>query len=124
MSNFENVIKKEKNTDNNDSVILSIVIPSYNSAKLLSRCISALDNQSAKKTFFEITVADDGSTDETVEMLKNFKARSELKLQWTTIKNSGPATARSAGVTISSGTWIGFIDADVIPHPDWVETAL
>ena len=110
--------------ENNNSVILSIVIPSYNSAKLLSRCIFALENQSAKKAYFEITVADDGSTDETVEMLENFQARTELKLQWTTIKNSGPATARNAGVEISSGPWIGFLDADVIPNPDWVETAL
>ena len=110
--------------DNNNSVILSIVIPSYNSAKLLSRCIFALENQSAKKASFEITVADDGSTDETVEMLENFQARTELKLQWTTIKNSGPATARNTGVSISSGPWIGFLDADVIPNPDWVETAL
>ena len=76
----------EKNSVNYDSVILSIVIPSYNSAKLLSRCISALENQSAKKTFFEITVADDGSTDETVEMLEKFQVRTELKLQWTTKK--------------------------------------
>ena len=124
MSNFENVIQKEKSTDNNDSVILSIVIPSYNSAKLLSRCLSALENQTAKKAYFEITVADDGSTDETVGMLQNFKARTELKLQWTTIKNSGPATARNAGVAITSGPWIGFLDADVIPNSDWVETAL
>ena len=80
MSNFENVIQKEKNTDNNDSVILSIVIPSYNSAKMLSRCISALDNQSAKKAFFEITVADDGSTDETLEMLEKFDQKTFCNL--------------------------------------------
>jgi len=124
MSNFDNIIQAEKSRDNKDSVVLSIVIPSYNSAKLLSRCISALENQSAKKSFFEITVADDGSTDETVEMLEKFQVRTELKLQWTTIKNSGPANARNAGVAISTGPWIGFLDADVIPHPDWVETAL
>ena len=124
MSNLKNVIQAEKNKDNCDSVILSIVIPSYNSEKLLSRCINALENQSAKKAFFEIAIADDGSTDETLEMLGAFKSRSELNLQWTNIKNSGPATARNTGVSISSGKWIGFLDADVIPHPDWVETAL
>ncbi len=124
MSNLKNLIQTEKNKDNYDSVILSIVIPSYNSVKLLSRCINALENQSAKKTFFEIAIADDGSTDETLEMLRTFKSRSELNLQWTNIKNSGPATARNTGISISSGTWIGFLDADVIPHPDWVETAL
>ena len=124
MSNLKNVIQAEKNKDNYDSVILSIVIPSYNSVKLLSRCINALENQSAKKVFFEIAITDDGSTDETLEMLGAFKSRSELNLQWINIKNSGPATARNTGISISSGIWIGFLDADVIPHPDWVETAL
>ena len=118
MSNLNNVIQAEKNKDNYDSVILSIVIPSYNSEKLLSRCINALENQSAKKALFEIAIADDGSTDETLEMLGTFKSQSELNLQWTNIKNSGPATARNTGISISSGIWIGFLDADVIPHPD------
>jgi len=124
MSVVENVFQAKKITEKNDSVILSIVIPSYNSAKLLSRCLNALENQSAKKEYFEVNVADDGSTDETVEMLEKLQARTELKLQWSTIKNSGPATARNVGVSVSSGPWIGFLDADVVPHPDWIETAL
>lgn len=124
MSNFENLIPTEKSEFKNDTIILSVVIPSYNSAKMLSKCINALENQTARKSFFEIAIADDGSNDETVEMLENFKAKSKLKLQWTTIKNSGPATARNTGVLISSGQWIGFLDADVIPNPDWVEKAL
>ena len=78
MSNLKNELQAEKNKDNYDSVILSIVIPSYNSVKLLSRCINALENQSAKNAFFEIAIADDGSTDETLEMLVTFKSRSEL----------------------------------------------
>ncbi len=104
--------------------IFSIVIPSFNSAKLLLRCLEALEKQVAQKSEFEVTVADDGSTDETVEMLAKFQLQTELKLQWTTIPNSGPGNARNAGVAKSSGSWIGFIDADVIPHPDWVETAI
>ena len=104
--------------------IFSIVIPAFNSAKLLTRCLEALEKQSAKKSEFEVTVADDGSTDETLKMLSQFKVRTELNLQWTTIPNSGPGNARNAGVIMSSGLWIGFIDADVIPHPDWVENAL
>ena len=100
------------------------MIPSYNSAKLLSRCLNALENQSVQKSGFELTVVDDGSADETVEMLKQFQVRTELKLQWTSIKNSGPANARNAGVAISSGSWIGFLDADVIPRPDWVKNAI
>ncbi|MBT4015220.1 MAG: glycosyltransferase, partial [Deltaproteobacteria bacterium] len=63
--------------------VLSIVIPTFNSAKLLSICLEALEKQTEQKSCFEVTVADDGSTDETLQMLQQFKARSELQLQWT-----------------------------------------
>ena len=109
---------------NTKADIFSIVIPTYNSAKLLSRCLEALEKQSAPKTEFEVTVADDGSTDETLEMLSRFKAQTELNLQWTSIPNSGPGNARNAGVAKSAGSWIGFIDADVIPNTDWVKNAI
>ena len=91
---------------------------------MLSRCLEALEKQSAPKAEFEVTVADDGSTDETLEMLSQFKAQTELNLQWTSIPNSGPGNARNAGVAKSAGSWIGFIDADVIPDPDWVKNAI
>jgi len=83
-----------------------------------------LEKQSAPKTEFEVTVANDGSTDETLEMLSRFKAQTELNLQWTSIPNSGPGNARNAGVAKSAGSWIGFIDADVIPDFDWVKNAI
>ena len=88
------------------------------------RCLAALEKQSAPKTDFEVTVVDDGSTDETLEMLSSFKAQTELILQWTSIPNSGPGNARNTGVTMSAGLWIGFIDADVIPDMDWVQNAI
>ena len=83
-----------------------------------------MEKQSAPKTEFEVTVADDGSTDETLEMLSQFKVKTELNLQWTSIPNSGPGNARNAGVAKSAGSWIGFIDADVIPDIDWVKNAI
>jgi glycosyltransferase involved in cell wall biosynthesis len=58
---------------------------------------------------FEVIVADDGSTDETLEMLSQFKAQTELNLQWTSIPNYGPGNARNAGVAKSAGSWIGFM---------------
>ena len=83
-----------------------------------------MEKQSAPKTEFEVTVADDGSTDETLEMLSRFKAQTELNLQWTSIPNAGPGNARNSGVAKSAGSWIGFIDADVIPDIDWVKNAI
>ena len=120
----KNVVPDSTPESNTNANIFSIVIPAYNSAKLLSRCLEALEKQSAPKAEFEVTVADDGSTDETLEMLSQFKAQTELNLQWTSIPNYGPGNARNAGVAKSAGSWIGFIDADVIPDPDWVKNAI
>ena len=120
----KNVVPDSTPESNTNANIFSIVIPAYNSVKLLSRCLEALEKQSAPKAEFEVTVADDGSTDETLEMLSQFKAQTELNLQWTSIPNSGPGNARNAGVAKSAGSWIGFIDADVIPDPDWVKNAI
>ncbi len=120
----KNVVPDSTPESNTNADIFSIVIPAYNSAKLLSRCLEALEKQSAPKAEFEVTVADDGSTDETLEMLSQFKAQTELNLQWTSIPNYGPGNARNAGVAKSAGSWIGFIDADVIPDPDWVKNAI
>ncbi len=125
MSNIDkNVVPETTPASNAKADIFSIVIPAYNSAKLLSRCLEALEKQSAPNVEFEVIVADDGSTDETLEMLSQFKAQTELNLQWTSIPNYGPGNARNAGVAKSAGSWIGFIDADVIPDPDWVKNAI
>ena len=104
-------------------IILSIVIPTFNSSKLLLRCLEGLEKQTVPKSKFEVTVANDGSGDDTIEMLSQFRTHTDLNLQWITILNSGPGIARNAGVEVSSGLWIGFLDADVIPNPNWVETA-
>ena len=109
---------------NSVPIILSIVIPTFNSSSLLLRCLEALKNQSVPKSEFEIIVANDGSTDETIQILSQFQVKSNLNLKWTSIPNSGPGNARNAGVKISRGLWIGFLDADVIPDINWIENAI
>tara|TARA_Y100001970_G_C14235655_1_gene861616 strand:- start:262 stop:1371 length:1110 start_codon:yes stop_codon:yes gene_type:complete len=102
----------------------SIVIPTFNSVNLLLRCLEALEKQSAHKSKFEVVVSDDGSSDKTVETLSEFQTKTKLNFKWTTILNSGPGNARNAGVKISSGSWIGFLDADVIPNYNWVDNSI
>jgi glycosyltransferase involved in cell wall biosynthesis len=53
--------------------IISIIVPTYNQEKYISRCIRSLLSQSLKKELFEIIVVNDGSKDKTEEVLKNFK---------------------------------------------------
>ena len=125
MSFEEKINHQELSSEGNSkSGFLSIVIPTFNSSNLLLRCLVALEKQSASKSEFEVVVADDGSTDGTIEILSEFQIKTDLNLKWTSILNSGPGNARNAGVEISSGAWIGFLDADVIPNRNWVENSI
>ncbi len=87
---------------------LSIVIPSYNDAGYLASCIGSL---SSAVPSVEIIVVDDGSTDDTQEVLA---ALSERRPDIRVIKqeNRGVASARNAGIRESSGKYLMFVDAD------------
>jgi glycosyltransferase involved in cell wall biosynthesis len=91
--------------------VISVVIPVYNRPKLVKRAIISLLEQSHKAD--EIIVVNDGSTDNTLEVLKGFK---EIKV--ITQKNMGVSSARNRGIKESSHEWIAFLDSDDIWHKD------
>ena len=106
------------------SIKISVVIPSYNSKKLVQQCLRSLEKQTASLSSFEVIVVDDGSNDGTIEMLKEFQKKTPLKLKSQYISNSGPATARNIGVQQAATDWIALLDADVIADMDWIKRAL
>lgn len=87
------------------SLQISVVIPTFNRLELLKEAIASVLRQS--HPVFEITVVDDGSTDETLEWLNR---RSDVRVLQT--HRLGPAAARNAGVLQSRGEWIAFLDSD------------
>ncbi len=94
---------------------VSVIIPVYNRAATVKRAIDSVLNQSLSPG--EIIVVDDGSTDNTPEVLKGYKDRIRvLRLG----ENLGPSAARNKGVLESSGRWIAFLDSDDY----WDETKL
>jgi glycosyltransferase involved in cell wall biosynthesis len=89
----------------------SIIIPTYNRALLLKRCLESLCNQTYKN--FEVIVCDDGSTDGSEEVIREFE--NKLHLRYIYKENwGGPARPRNNGIKESSGEWICFLDSD-----DW-----
>jgi len=96
--------------------MFSVIIPAYNAEKLLPACLSALLNQSVDASGYEIIVVDDGSSDNTSEIVKGFKSVRLLRQ-----KNQGPAAARNEGVKHAKGNIILFTDSDCVPNGDWVE---
>lgn len=94
--------------------LVSVVIPNYNGALYLNEAVSSVMEQDYEN--IEIIVIDDGSTDNSVELLKKFGS----KIQLIEIKNSGASTARNIGISVAKGEYIAFLDSDDI----WVRNKL
>ncbi|MGB3452712.1 MAG: glycosyltransferase family 2 protein [Moheibacter sp.] len=94
-------------------VLISIIIPVYNSAKWLSDCLESIINQTLKE--IEIICINDGSTDNSLKILKEYSSK-DNRIKIINQPNSGVSAARNAGLEIASGEHIGFIDSD-----DWVD---
>jgi len=93
---------------NNLRPIVSVIIPTYNRAKCIKRAIGSVLNQTYKNV--EIIVVDDGSTDNTKEVLKTFIESKKIKYFYQ--KNKGPSAARNLGIKNSKGEYIAFLDSD------------
>lgn len=97
---------------------ISIIIPSYNQGSLLKNCIVSLNNQKTAVAF-EIIVVDDGSKDDTENIIKNLKIKNELRLYCQ--EHKGPAAARNTGISLAKYDLIAFTDADCKPRDDWLQ---
>ena len=90
---------------------LSIIIPAYNVEQYIKPCLdSILQNSKESLSETEIIVINDGSTDNTLEILKSYNKHKNIKIH-TTI-NQGVSAARNLGISLARGKWITFIDAD------------
>lgn len=87
---------------------LSIIIPVYNKSKLINRCLDSIFNQTTGYSY-EVVLVDDGSTDDSVELIK---ARTEGNIILYEQQNTGPSVARNKGVELSHGKYCAYLDAD------------
>lgn len=90
-------------------VEVSIIIPAYNAASYLPKCIDSCIAQSF--TNYEIIVVDDGSKDDTFIVLENYSSM-DRRIKYITKKNEGLVCARRTGLEYAEGTFVFFIDAD------------
>jgi glycosyltransferase involved in cell wall biosynthesis len=85
---------------------VSLIIPAYNAGKTIVSCLESALSQSLPKEYYEIIVVDDGSNDNTLDIVKNYPVR--LIAQ----SNKGPAAARNRGASEASGDILVFTDSD------------
>lgn len=95
--------------------LVSIVIPTYQHANTIGRCIASVLGQTYAP--IEIIVVDDGSTDSTTEALKKFDGKIRVIHQ----ENAGANPARNRGLAEATGEFVMFCDADVVMNPEMIQ---
>lgn len=96
-----------------DPILISIVVPIYNSEKYLKKCIESIINQSYPR--LEIILVDDGSTDESPVICDRYMQK-DKRIKVIHKKNGGLVSSRKVGVKEANGEYIVYVDGD-----DWIE---
>jgi glycosyltransferase involved in cell wall biosynthesis len=100
-------------------ITISVVIPCFNSEQTILRALNSVINQTYLE--FEIIIVDDGSIDNTKELIEDFFKDKQNKYKYIYQDNSGPSTARNNGVQNAIGEYIAFLDSDDEWHPQKLE---
>ncbi len=96
--------------------LISVIIPTYNRAAFVLEAVESVYRQTFQD--FELIVVDDGSTDGTAEVLKNYQNHLIYRYQ----ANQGVSSARNLGLQMASGKWVAFLDSDDLWLPRKLET--
>ena len=111
--------------DGGSDILVSVVIPTYNRARLLREAIESLWRQSFPRDRFEIIVVDDCSGEGAESMLDELAKRSPVRLIChRNLSNQGPARSRNIGVRLARGEVIAFIDDDCRVDAEWLARGL
>lgn len=92
---------------------LSVILPVYNTAQYLEKCINSILSQTFKD--FELIIINDGSSDNSVDVIKRFtsnNAEYNEKIVYISQEHAGVSAARNAGLNIARGEYIAFVDSD------------
>ena len=90
---------------------IAFVIPTYNYARFLEQCLLSVIQQEADD--YEVVIVDDGSTDETSEVVSNIRNKNpDKEIRYLYQENAGPSAARNKGAANTRCQYIWFLDAD------------
>ena len=102
---------------------VSVIMPVYNAARTLPESLESIRQQSFRD--FELIFVEDGSTDESVELIEAFAASADFPCHIVSqLRNQGVAAARNRGLAAACGDYIAFVDADDRIEPQALETAV
>lgn len=99
--------------------LVSTVVPVYNRAEMVEACIQSVLEQTYRP--IELVLVDDGSTDDTLRVLEDWRQRYPNTIRVLGQANAGPGAARNAGLGASNGEFIQYLDSDDLLHPEKFE---
>lgn len=108
----------QKISCNSDSPKISVIVPIYNTGKYLAACMNSLLKQTFQDT--ELICVDDGSTDNSLQILREFAA-ADGRIRVIEQTNKGVGAARNAGIALAQGKYLLFVDSDDLLLPEALE---
>lgn len=101
-----------------DNGLVSIIMPSYNTAEYIGKAIESVQNQTYEN--WELIIIDDCSSDNTDEIMQQY-IRDSRVYYLKNEKNSGAAVSRNKAIKLAKGKWIAFLDSDDLWNPEKLE---
>lgn len=102
--------------------MISIVIPLYNGSKTIEKVLDSIKNQTRLDLVGEIIVVNDGSKDNSEELVLEYAKKNEtLPIKVISKENGGVSTARNRGISEATCEWVALEDADDFWHPKKIE---
>ena len=113
----ESFLHKAREPIKTKNPLVSVIVPAYNEEMVIGECIKSLQNQTYKN--LEIIFIDDGSTDQTLEIVKNFKGVKIFEQN-----HGGSGNARNLGARESKGEILSFVDADMTFNQEFIKNLI
>ena len=115
-----NVPRKISKDTIDHKVSISVIVPCYNAEKTIGYTLQSLIDQTIED--FEVVVVNDGSTDNSLNIIEQYKDR--LNISIISQDNLGVSAARNSGIKAANGDYITFLDADDMYYPEYFEVML